>query len=213
MTPPAPTERPQGTPASERELRAQGRRTMDRLLDAGTRVLAERGYHAVRVDDIVRAARTSHGTFYLYVANKEDLVRALAEECAAEMTRLAGELGGIDAGPAGWEAVRAWLGRFNATYRRYAPVIRAWMEEQVADRELVRVGARAFQDIAAKLVERIGESGAGHVPNPELAAAALLGMVERVNYYVLSRDIELDDETTLDTLATMIHRGFFGARA
>ena len=76
-----------GTPAAARELRAQGRKTMRRLLDAGMRVFAERGYHAARVDDIVRAARTSHGTFYLYFANKEDLLRALAVECAQEMER------------------------------------------------------------------------------------------------------------------------------
>ena len=63
-----------GTPAQNRELRAQGRKTMRRLLDAGMRVFAERGFHAARVDDIVRAARTSHGTFYLYFANKEDLL-------------------------------------------------------------------------------------------------------------------------------------------
>src|SRR5437660_7425132 len=87
-----------GTPAQARELRAQGRKTMRKLLDAGLRVFGERGFHAARVDDIVRAARTSHGTFYLYFANKEDLLRALAVECAHEMDALAGSLGpvGID---------------------------------------------------------------------------------------------------------------------
>src|SRR3989440_12088239 len=93
-----------GTPAQARELRAQGRKTMRRLLDAGMRVFAERGFHAARVDDIVRAARTSHGTFYLYFANKEDLLRALAVECAHEMGALAGGLGevaGDEAGAAG----------------------------------------------------------------------------------------------------------------
>ena len=63
-------------------MRAQGRKTMRRLLDAGMRVFADRGFHAARVDDIVRAARTSHGTFYLYFTNKEDLLRALANESA-----------------------------------------------------------------------------------------------------------------------------------
>ena len=62
---------------------------MAKLLDAGMRVFAERGFHAARVDDIVRAARTSHGTFYLYFANKEDLLRALAVECAEQMSALA----------------------------------------------------------------------------------------------------------------------------
>ncbi|MGZ4691597.1 MAG: helix-turn-helix domain-containing protein, partial [Acidimicrobiia bacterium] len=70
-----------GTPARQRELRAQGRKTMRRLSDAGMRVFAERGYHQSRVDDIVRTARTSHGTFYLYFANKGDLLRALAVDC------------------------------------------------------------------------------------------------------------------------------------
>lgn len=71
-----------GAPPQPRELRAQGKRTMQRLLDAGLEVFSTRGYHATRVDDIVRVARTSHGTFYLYFANKEDLLRALAVECA-----------------------------------------------------------------------------------------------------------------------------------
>ena len=68
---------------------------MRRLLDAGLRVFARRGYHAARVDDIVRAARTSHGTFYLYFTNKEDLLRALAVDCAHDLTDLADTIGPI----------------------------------------------------------------------------------------------------------------------
>src|SRR3954471_11601683 len=104
-----------GTPARQRELRAQGRKTMRRLSDAGMRVFAERGYHQSRVDDIVRAARTSHGTFYLYFANKEDLLRTLAVDCAQEMEALAGEIGPIDLSEEGFEQLRAFLGRFVTT--------------------------------------------------------------------------------------------------
>ena len=86
---------PAVTPTDGRELRRQGRRTMAKLLDAGMRVLAERGYHAARVDDVVRLAKVSHGTFYLYFANKEDLFRALAVQCADEMTGLAARLGPV----------------------------------------------------------------------------------------------------------------------
>ena len=74
---------------------------MQRLLDAGLRVFAERGYHAARVDDIVRAPRTSHGTFYLYFANKEDLLRALAVDCAHELTDMADTIGPIGPDEAG----------------------------------------------------------------------------------------------------------------
>ena len=85
--PPGSVSRRQG-----RELRARGRRTLRRLLDAGAKVFAERGLHAARVDDVVKAAKTSHGTFYLYFANKEDLFRALTLDVAEKMVDLAAEL-------------------------------------------------------------------------------------------------------------------------
>lgn len=68
--------------AAGRELRARGRKTRRRLLDAGIDVFARRGFHAARVDDIVKAAKTSHGTFYLYFSNKEDLFAALVADVA-----------------------------------------------------------------------------------------------------------------------------------
>ncbi len=65
-----------GAPASRRVLRSQGKRTMRKLLDAAMVAFDNRGYHATRVNDVVEIAKTSHGTFYLYFSNKEDLLRA-----------------------------------------------------------------------------------------------------------------------------------------
>src|SRR5205809_3523587 len=101
-----------GGPAQERELRAQGRKTMRKLLDAGMTVFERRGYHAARVDDIVKVARTSHGTFYLYFANKEDLFRALLADVAQELNALSESLGTIGPGDDGYDELRSWLGRF-----------------------------------------------------------------------------------------------------
>jgi len=204
---------PAGTPAQQRELRAQGRRTMRKLFDAGMRVFAERGYHAARVDDIVRAARTSHGTFYLYFANKEDLLRALAVECADEMTNLADGIGPIGPDEDGFEELRSFLAQFLTTYRRYGPVIRAWMEDQVADREVDRLGVKAFTTIATRLGERMREAGVDIADNEPAAVGALMAMLERFNYALASRRITIDDDDVLDTLTRIIHRGFFGAPA
>ena len=74
---------------------------MRQLLDAGVEVFATKGYFAARVDDIVKLAETSHGTFYLYFSNKEELFRALAAEVADEMQTLAESLGPLEPGPAG----------------------------------------------------------------------------------------------------------------
>ncbi len=184
---------------------------MRKLFDAGMRVFASRGYHAARVDDIVRAARTSHGTFYLYFASKEDLLRALAVDCAEDLAGLADTIGPITPDDEGFQELRAFLGRFFATYERYGPVIRAWMEDQVADREIDRLGVKAFTAIGTQLGERMREAGSGVADNQVAAVGALMAMLERFSYAVASRRIVLDQDAMLDTLALVIHRGFFGA--
>ena len=183
---------------------------MRKLLDAGMRVFGERGFHAARVDDIVRAARTSHGTFYLYFANKEDLLRALAVECATEMDSLAETIGPIGPDDAGLAEVRAFLERFFATYRRYGPVIRAWMEGSVDDIEARRFGVHAFTSIATTLGDRIRGAGA---PSDPATISALMALLERTAYFVVSRGITFDNDAMLDTTARVVHRGFFGAPA
>lgn len=200
-----------GTPASDRELRSQGKRTLSKLLDAGLDVLTERGYHAARVDDVVRVAKLSHGTFYLYFANKEDLFRALARECAEEMEALAASLGPVTPDKAGEAELRSWLTQFLATYRRYGAVIRGWMEEQVVDRELVRLGLDAFAQIVESLQRRLAEANAAHLPDPALASAAMLAMIERLAYFTSSPDPAFSDEAVVEVLTTMLHRGMFGA--
>src|SRR5438876_9577098 len=108
-----------GAPAQERELRAQGKKTMRKLLDAAMVVFERRGYHAARVDDIVKVARTSHGTFYLYFANKEDLFRALLADVAEELNALSESLGTIGPDGEGYGELRGWLSRFLDIYSTY----------------------------------------------------------------------------------------------
>jgi len=197
-------------PTDGRELRRQGRRTMAKLLDAGMAVLAERGYHAARVDDVVRTAEVSHGTFYLYFSNKEELFQALALQCAEEMTDLARSLGPVGPDAAGLAELRRWLGAFVDCYGRYGVVIRAWMEDQVASRELARLGVRSFNAVTAALVTRLEEARPGRGAQTALDAAALLAMIERYTYFRTSRNLDVDRAVMLDTLARLVHRGFFG---
>jgi AcrR family transcriptional regulator len=197
-----------GTPAATRELRAQGRKTMRKLLDAGMRVFAERGFHAARVDDIVHAARTSHGTFYLYFANKQELLRALAIQCAHEMGALAGGLGEVTPDEAGAAELRRFLETFFSTYARFGPVLRAWMEGNVEDRETSRLGVVAFTDIAQALSVRMREVGVAGDAN---TVSALMALLERFAYFLVSRELAFDSDVLFDTVTHVVHRGFFGA--
>ena len=200
---------PTSSPARDgRTLRRQGEATRAKLLAAAEPALAENGWHATRVDDVVRLAGVSHGTFYLYFANKEDLFRALAERCADDAAELAASLGPVRPGPAGLAAVRAWVAEFLDFYRRNGVVIRAWAENQVGDRKLARLGTTSFGRISSTL--RASMTGGGEPTREvEVRAAALLAMLERFAYVVSSRDLGLDDAAVVDNLALVVHRGFF----
>jgi len=199
-----------GAPAQERELRAQGKKTMRKLLDAAMTVLEKRGYHAARVDDIVKVARTSHGTFYLYFANKEDLFRALLTDVAEEVAALADTLGPIGPDEAGYRELREWLGRFSDLYVHYGPVIRAWTEAEMEGDDVGRMGEKVLTTVATTLVSRISESSDTENFDPQVAALGTVAMIERVHYYLLSRQIDVPRDDLLDTLATVLHVGVFG---
>ena len=59
--------------------------TRDRLLDAGTRLFAERGYDAVTAAEIADAAGVTERTFFRHFPTKADLVLANWRRLAAEM--------------------------------------------------------------------------------------------------------------------------------
>src|SRR5690348_10254881 len=65
--------------------------TRQRLLDAAEQVFAEKGYHGVGVDDIIRASDSSKGGFYFHFPNKQAiflaLVDALTPKLAASIDR------------------------------------------------------------------------------------------------------------------------------
>jgi AcrR family transcriptional regulator len=61
-------------PAQERS-----RRTVQRIVDAGAMVLAERGYHEASTNRIAAAAGVSPGTLYGYFADKDEIVAAVIE--------------------------------------------------------------------------------------------------------------------------------------
>lgn len=197
-----------GAPAQGRELRARGRRTLGKLLDAGREVFATRGYHSARVDDVVKAAKTSHGTFYLYFSNKEDLFRALALDVANDMTRLAEELGEVTPDDDGFEAIRTWLEKFLDLYGQHGPVIRAWTEAGPETLEFGRLGIEVLGGFGQVLADRVREASSESV-DPDIASIAFIAMIERFHYFWTTAELDLDREAVLDTLASLVHVGFF----
>ena len=197
-----------GAPAQERELRAQGQKTMRKLLEAGRTVFEKRGYHAARVDDVVKRAKTSHGTFYLYFSNKEDLFQALAVDAVEELQRVTEAMPTVTPDADGYARLYEWMGLLTDAYTRHGTVLRLWTEGEIVDNELGTLGVSLIERMASSLADHVVPNDQ-HAFNPQLAGVALLAMVERCNYFVQSRTLPYDREQMVETLSQLVFAGTF----
>jgi AcrR family transcriptional regulator len=157
-----------GRPAQDRELRAQGRQTVRRLLEAGLAEFDERGFQAVRVDDIVRRARTSHGTFYLYFSNKDDFFKALLRDALHDMGVITDAFPVVTRNDAGRAALRQWVHSFCETYTAHAAVIRILSQADVVGEEVWGDGLQ----LLFRLAEAITQGMTAASPNWQTPARA-----------------------------------------
>jgi AcrR family transcriptional regulator len=197
-----------GTPARDRELRARGQRTMRKLLDAGVKVFSTKGFHASRVDDIVKVAKTSHGTFYLYFANKEDLFSALVQDVGDQLTALTSTLEPIGSDEHGRAVLRAWIGQFADLYDTYGSIIRIWTEADVDQSAAGQVGADVLAGIAAALADHLEELPTD--TDPEAAGLAVVALVERLNYFIHTGQVPDERSRVVDLLAQLTHTALYG---
>ena len=205
-----------GGPASKRVLRSQGRRTMRRLLDAAMVAFDQRGYYDTRVNDVVEIAKTSHGTFYLYFSNKEDLFKTLLRDALHDMAVITGEFPVVTRNDAGRAALRNWIGQFCDTYAAHATVLRILSQaENVGEevygeglQQLFRLAEAITQGMTAAAREVGGGPGQEEMPeHAELTAVACLMMLERVNY-LLSVEVRLPRVEMVDRLSAIIFAAF-----
>ncbi len=203
-----------GAPASKRVLRSQGRRTMRKLLDAAMVAFDRRGYHATRVNDVVEIAKTSHGTFYLYFSNKEDLLRALVAEASGEAQNLYDALSTlpVQGGAPKWEDVHGWIQAYSELWTRYAPLFRAWTDLATVDPELLDLIRNTFTSMSGALAKQISPDSSGHILDPDAAGLATLAMLDRFHYLREFMGQPIDD-VALETMTTMVYRALFDSNA
>ena len=159
-----------GRPAQDRELRAQGRQTVRRLLEAGLAEFDEHGFQAVRVDDIVRRARTSHGTFYLYFANKDDFFKALLRDALHDMGVITDAFPVVTRNDAGRAALRQWVHTFCETYAAHAAVIRILSQAELVGEEVWGDGLQLLFRLAEAITQ--GMTASPHRLTPAPAGGA-----------------------------------------
>ena len=197
---------------NDRSVGAQGAKTRTRLLDAARGAFADRGYPATRVDDITQRAGTSHGAFYLYFANKQDIMEALADETSERMFALADQLEGIGPGEAGYEHLRRWVAEFVDIYEQNSAVVAAWIQA-ADDTRFVQLGREVLQKFAGRIAQVITDSVHAehrHPINPGIAATALVAMLERFCYFWIVYGGPFPREGSVDTLTSIWYQAIFG---
>ena len=181
---------------------------MRKLLDAAMEAFDRRGYHATRVNDVVEIAKTSHGTFYLYFSNKEDLLRALVAEAGAEAAELYSSLTVTPEGGASWEDVRGWVAR---VLRPVDPLraLASGLDRPGGHRPRTRdPGPPGGDGDVRALAAQMDAKDAGGAVDPDTAGMAVIAMLDRFHYLreFVGRPV---DDAALDTLATLVYRGLF----
>lgn len=197
-----------GTPARSRQLRAQGRKTLESLLDAGLVVFDERGYTA-RVDDVAKKAGTSHGTFYLYFESMDELLEALVAESAAEMLALAEEFGAMAGQPCDRGQLRAWLDRYAVLYAKQGPIMRTWTQASVTNRDFARLGRQYLRDFTARIANCLADAQLSEGLDPDTAALVFVAATERVSHFHESGQTRESRDRLLDALTTFVYDGLF----
>jgi AcrR family transcriptional regulator len=208
-TPPGRPSLGGGTPARDRELRAQGRETVRKLLEAGMIEFEERGFQGLRVDDVVHRAGISHGTFYLYFSNKEDLFRALLRDALHDMETVAGDFPVVTGDETGLKVLCQWVRKFFAAYATHSTVLRT-LSSANAPGEMFADGLRLFYSITEAMTTGMtaaAEASGRHHEHAELTAFACLMMLERVNF-VATTEVRLPVEEMADKIADIMFAAF-----
>jgi AcrR family transcriptional regulator len=107
----------------------RSRRTVENVLDAATRVLAERGYDGASTNRIAKAAGISNGSLYQYFPNKDAIVIAVLDRFADDLAdRLGAQIEATMSEP--WEiAGRALLDVQIRLFEENADLLRIIVEQ------------------------------------------------------------------------------------
>ena len=186
-------------PATTRRT-SRGERTRARLLAAAREVMAERGFAAARIEDIVATAGVSHGTFYTYFENKSVILDALIDTTAGQLQAVVDEPW---EGPHGQAAIAAVIGRFVRVFAGHADVVQVWLEASAHDAHFAARLTEVRGGYVARVAQVLAPELEGTDHDPMLAAGALVAMVEGTVTQQLAHAPQLDPSALVRTLRAL----------
>lgn len=169
----------QADAARDRRERPATRR---RILEAAAEVFAHKGYYQAAVDDIVRASRTSKGSFYHFFPSKQGIFLALVDMLSDQLlSRVEKAIAAQQGALRQIDAALATVIDVFARHRRLARIllIEAAGLGHAFNQKLFSLHARIAELIRRQLERALAE---GVIPplDPEVAAYAWLGAINEI---------------------------------
>jgi AcrR family transcriptional regulator len=198
-------------------VRAQ-RDTRQLLLTVAEEMFGRKGYLEATVDDIIRRAGVSRGTFYVYFQNKDDIFRAL-------VTTVVNELFSVSRAPNEETGLRARIvtgnRRYLEVFARHRRLLRSMFQVGTFDPRIAAVHRdirRTFIRRTQRHLEKGRQRGVVRPVNLQIAAWAVSLMVEWFAYLWLGtselpQHAPFDMESVVDTLSDLWCHALYEPRA
>jgi TetR/AcrR family transcriptional regulator, fatty acid metabolism regulator protein len=151
------------------------------ILEAAARLFHKRHYHEVRMDDVAADAGVAKGTIYRYFRDKEDLYLALI---LASLNRFIADITPMMADPEPADRrLRAYVRRSLAFCERY-PYFMDLVQRVEGTTSPERLaplqeGRQRILRIVADVIADLNHCERFHVPDPQIAAIAFVGMLRQ----------------------------------
>jgi AcrR family transcriptional regulator len=158
------------------DVAAGRKRTLSALMQTGRDVFLQRGYYGTRVDDLVAAAGVSHGAFYRYFKNKDELARILVLQAMRSVGTVFGSIPSASVldGANGRATLRRWLRQYNETHVNEAAMIRVWLDAALQDAKLRADSAPEFDWGRRRMAHFLASRGFGDTDTEAIFMVALL---------------------------------------
>jgi len=170
-------------PPTRPALRARYDQRRQEVIGRAAEVIAQRGFHATSVPDLVEATGLTSGGLYHYIGSKDELLGAICEDL---MTPLLAEVRTIEGPPEQRlrEFVRIWL-RHVERHRHHVLVFQQERNvlEQGPQWRQVRRQRKEFEALLADLLA----DRSFRFADRDLALLALLGMVNHTALWLRPR--------------------------
>ncbi len=169
-----------------------GKRALRSILAVASGLITDRGYRGIRIDDVVRAAEVSRGSFYTYFDDIDDFVRVIGVRAIQDVSEVVRDLPEVPAR----SALRGWLRRYAEVNLTSGPLVRVWIE---AIEGPLRQDRAAVTDWGRRrMATMLRSAGLGDI---EIEAEILMAIVEVFGSKTRAK-------AELDACLMLIERGF-----